>query len=65
MLLHYMSRATWGKPIIRLLEAGAKTLPLMFILFIPILVGCKALYPWANPDLMFGNRRWASKRMKR
>ncbi len=38
MLLHYMSRGSWGKATIRLFEAGAKTLPLLFILFIPVMI---------------------------
>lgn len=55
MLLHYMSRGSWGKPVIRLFEAGAKTLPLMFVLFVPFLIWPGTLYPWANPDLVHGN----------
>jgi len=55
MLVHYMSRGSWGKPVIRLFEAGAKTLPLMLLLFVPLLVWPGALYPWANPDLVHGN----------
>jgi hypothetical protein len=55
MLLHYMSRGSWGKVVIRLFEAGAKCLPLMLLLFVPLLIWAKVLYPWANPDLVYGN----------
>jgi hypothetical protein len=55
MLLHYMSRGSWGKPVIRMFEAGAKALPIMFVLFLPILIWHKAIYPWADPNLVFGN----------
>jgi hypothetical protein len=55
MLVHYMSRGVWGMPTVRLFEAGAKTLPLMLLLFVPILIWHKGLYPWANPDLVYGN----------
>src|SRR5882672_7661880 len=41
MLLHYMARGSWGVPVIRLFEAGAKCLPILFVLFLPILIGCK------------------------
>ena len=52
MLLHYMSRGSWGKPVIRLFEAGAKALPLMFVLFLPMIVFCHEIYPWAIPELV-------------
>jgi len=55
MLVHYMSRGSWGKSTIRLLEAGARALPLMFILFVPVLIWVKVLYPWADPNRVFGN----------
>ncbi len=55
MLLHYLSRGSWGIPVLRLFEAGAKCLPLLFLLFIPVLLGCKFLYPWTNHDLVYGN----------
>ncbi|HLK61696.1 MAG TPA: hypothetical protein VKU00_34440, partial [Chthonomonadaceae bacterium] len=50
MLLQNIVRARWGKPVIRLLEAGARTLPLMGILLLLMLLwGAKTLYPWMNP----------------
>jgi hypothetical protein len=55
MLLHYMSRGSWGKPTIRLFEAGAKCLPIMGLLFIPILIWVKVLYPWADTVRVFGD----------
>jgi hypothetical protein len=55
MLLHYMTRGSWGRPVIRMFEAGAKTMPLMFLLYVPLLIWAKYLYPWANLDLVNGN----------
>ena len=49
MLMYYMTRAAWGKTTIRLLEAGARLLPLMLILFLPIMIWHANLYPWADP----------------
>ena len=52
MLLQNMVRASWGFPLLRLFEAGAKTLPLMLILFLPIAMGIHYLYPWADAALV-------------
>ncbi|HWP30385.1 MAG TPA: hypothetical protein VNK96_01475 [Fimbriimonadales bacterium] len=49
-LLYNMVRATWGYPIIRFFEAGTRVLPLMALLSIPIFIGIKYIYPWANPE---------------
>jgi hypothetical protein len=47
MLMHHIVRGSWGKPVLRLFEAGAKMLPVMFILFLPIFLQRHELYPWA------------------
>ncbi|MBO0724566.1 MAG: hypothetical protein J2P52_03120 [Blastocatellia bacterium] len=49
LMIHYLTGANWGLLIRRQLEAGAHTLWLMFILFLPIAtVGLKSLYVWAR-----------------
>lgn len=52
MLLTNITRATWGFPILRLLEAGAKMFPWMFVMFLPIIanvwMGTHSIYPWAD-----------------
>ncbi len=49
MLLQTVIRSNWGYPVMRLFEAGAKTLPLMFLLFLPLAFrGAYFLYPWAD-----------------
>jgi hypothetical protein len=40
----------WSFTIRRILEAGAMTLPLLAVLFIPIWLGMESLYPWANAE---------------
>ena len=53
MLLQTVVRSNWGYSVIRLFEAGAKTLPIMFILMLPILFkGASVLYPWADPEMV-------------
>ncbi|MGH7824001.1 MAG: hypothetical protein ACREQ7_02305 [Candidatus Binatia bacterium] len=48
-MLHNLSGGAWGVVIRRLLESGIKTLPLMALLFLPLLFGLESLYEWARP----------------
>ncbi|MCH8275305.1 MAG: hypothetical protein IH851_11000 [Armatimonadetes bacterium] len=51
-MLHHLVRARWGFPIIRFFEAGTKLLPLMALLFVPILFMLPQLYDWARPEVV-------------
>lgn len=48
-MLHHLTGGRWGDIMRPLLETGAKTLPLMALLFIPIIAGMKLIYPWTQP----------------
>jgi hypothetical protein len=48
LMLQHLSGGAWGVVVRRILEAGARTLPFMFLLFTPILTGIGRLYPWAD-----------------
>jgi hypothetical protein len=50
LMLHHLVGGRWGFVIQRFLEAGVRTLPLMALLFLPILLGLKDLYLWARPE---------------
>ena len=52
LFLHHTIRAQWSLSLLRFLEAGTKNLPLMFVLFLPLLylVWTGQVYPWANPE---------------
>ena len=50
VMLHHSTGGAWGIPIRRMLESGTRTLPLIAVLFIPIALGMKHLYPWARPE---------------
>jgi hypothetical protein len=50
LLLHHVVGGKWGMVIRRLLEAGARTLPYMAILLIPVLAGMGTLYIWTRPE---------------
>jgi hypothetical protein len=49
LMVHYLVDGRWGLVIRRVLEAGTRLLPLMLVLFIPIIFGVPALYTWARP----------------
>jgi hypothetical protein len=48
LLLHHLVSGRWGHVIQRFLEAGGRTLPVMALLFLPILAGIDHLYAWAG-----------------
>ncbi len=50
LMLQHMTGGAWGLVIRRILEAGTRTLPLMALLFIPLLFGMPKLYVWARVD---------------
>jgi len=52
LLLQHLTGGAWGVVIRRVLEASTRTLPLMLILFIPIMFGLKQIYPWTDPAYM-------------
>ncbi len=51
-ILQHIVQAKWGLSLLRLFEAGGgwKNLLLMMVLFIPIFIGAKYLYPWARAE---------------
>jgi len=52
VLLHHLARATWSVVVRRFAEAIASNVLLMLLLFIPILIGAKHIYPWMDRGLM-------------
>ena len=36
----------------RILGAATRTLPLLLVLFVPIVLGMKQIYSWANPEVV-------------
>jgi hypothetical protein len=50
LMLQHLTGGGWGLVIRRTLEAATRTLPLMAVLFIPIIFGARRLYPWTNPQ---------------
>lgn len=50
LLLHHIFGAEWGFVVQRGLEAGTRTFPLLFVLFLPLLGGMGHLYEWTSDE---------------
>src|SRR5207248_1831947 len=48
-LVQFLTGGNWGLATRRIFEAGAATLPLLAVLFLPLLLGLPQLYAWARP----------------
>jgi hypothetical protein len=51
LMVHHLSGGAWGVVIRRILEAAARTLPIMAVLGLPILAGMGHLYHWSHADV--------------
>src|SRR4051812_27569482 len=56
VMLHNLTGGQWGLLIRRPAEAASLTLPLVAVLFIPILLGAWQLFPWAHEELVRDDR---------
>jgi hypothetical protein len=52
LMLHHLVSGRWGFVIQRLLESAASTLPLLALLFVPLLFGLRELFLWARPEMV-------------
>src|SRR4029450_5413166 len=52
LMLHHLVGGRWGFMIQRVLEGAIQTLPLMALLFVPLLFGLSDLSPWARPAVV-------------
>lgn len=52
LMLQYVTGGEWGILIRRPLGAAARTMMWMAVLFIPIAIGLRYLYPWADPAVV-------------
>jgi hypothetical protein len=59
LMLYHLVGGAWGTVSRRILEAGMMTLPLMALLFIPILFNLRRLYEWARPEELAKNVKLA------
>lgn len=50
IMVHHLTGGLWGFPVRRPAEAGAWTVPVMAALFVPLVLGLRYVYPWADPS---------------
>jgi hypothetical protein len=50
LMLQHLSGGKWGLVSRRVFEAGARTLPIVALMFIPVLLGLRDLFLWARPE---------------
>lgn len=48
LMLQHVTGGAWGLVMRRVLEASTRTLPLILLLFVPVVVGLNQIYPWTN-----------------
>ena len=51
-MLYTLTGGGWGKAARRPLFSGAATLPISALAFVPVVLGVKALFPWARPEIV-------------
>ena len=58
LMVQHLSGGLWGLSIRRILEAASKGLPLMLVLFIPLVLGRHHLYEWMNDVGVNDHNAW-------
>src|SRR5271169_6042330 len=52
LMVQYLTGGAWGVVIRRPAEAAARTLPLLALLFVPVVIGIPNLYRWSHADVV-------------
>ena len=52
LMMQYVTGGRWGRILRRPLESASLTLPLLAVLFVPVLLGMQRLYSWTNPEVI-------------
>ena len=52
LMMQYVTGGAWGIILRRILESAARTLPLLLLLFLPLLFGLHRLYSWTHADVV-------------
>jgi hypothetical protein len=51
-MMQYLTGGAWGIVLRRVLESATRTLPLMILLFVPLLFGLRRLYVWTHAEIV-------------
>jgi hypothetical protein len=52
LMIHHLSGGRWSLVLRRTFEASARTIPLMAVLFLPIVLGIHDLYEWSHAEVV-------------
>ncbi|MDQ1707960.1 MAG: hypothetical protein QOJ88_1171 [Pyrinomonadaceae bacterium] len=52
LMLQHLTGGGWGLVIRRVLEASTRTLPLILILFVPVVLGTYRIYSWTHEEVL-------------
>jgi hypothetical protein len=58
LMVQHLSGGLWGLSIRRILEAASRGIPLMLVLFIPLVLGRHYLYGWMNGEGVNDHNAW-------
>lgn len=61
LMLHHLVGGVWGFVTRRIFEAGTRTLPIVAVLFVPLLFGMHSLYEWTHDDIVHTDRALQAK----
>ncbi len=61
LMLYHLTGGRWGFMIRRVLEAATRTIPLIALMFLPLLFGLGRLYPWADASVVANDEVIAAK----
>jgi hypothetical protein len=50
LMLGHLTGGDWGQAVRRIFEAATRTVPLMILLFLPVILGMHHLYTWMRPE---------------
>ena len=50
LMIQHLTGGRWGLAIRRLLEAGTRTVPVLVLMFLPVVFGLERIYPWAGSE---------------
>ncbi|MCU0512750.1 MAG: hypothetical protein MUE40_09280 [Anaerolineae bacterium] len=56
VLLNNLVNGRWLYPVQRFAEAGARTMPLLLLAFVPVIFGLRELYPWFGATELEGGK---------
>ena len=62
LMLHHLTRGSWGLMVRRIFEAASRTLPIVALLFAPLALRLADVFPWARPeaseDALILHKQW-------